>query len=82
MTETKTKQNCFPLFIPDKPNFFYDVKISFPPPSFFQKNIVHPAIIIPSKRTAELRRSLNSILMHRPKVKMCIQSHLRKQSMG
>ena len=35
----------------------------------FETTILHPAIIIPSKRTAELRRSLSSLLMQRSRVK-------------
>jgi len=31
--------------------------------------ILHPAIIIPARRTAELRRTLSHVLMHRPKIK-------------
>jgi len=58
-----------PLPAPSDPNYVYDVKTSFPSLSFFEEKIIHPAIIIPARRTAELRRTLSSVLMHRPKVK-------------
>lgn len=67
--DKKQEIQAFPLSIPSDPNLVYSVNDSFPPLSFFQKDILHPAIIVPSQRTAELRRTLSSLLMHRPKVK-------------
>ena len=42
---------------------------AFPPESYFSKEILHPALIIPAKQTAILRQTLKDILMHRPKIK-------------
>ena len=41
----------------------------FPDISVFAKSTTYPALIIPVKRTAELRKSLSSVLLHRPKIK-------------
>ncbi|CAB9497384.1 methyltransferase [Seminavis robusta] len=41
----------------------------FPPLSTFQKSIEYPAVIIPVRRTAELRKSLSSVLLRLPKIK-------------
>ena len=35
----------------------------------FDETIVHPAIIVPARRTAEIRRNLSHVLMQRPKMK-------------
>ena len=49
-------QDCIPLS-------------QFPDISVFAKSTTYPALIIPVKRTAELRKTLSSVLLHRPKIK-------------
>lgn len=41
----------------------------FPSTSVFNQSTTFPALIIPVKRTAELRNSLSSVLLHRPKTR-------------
>jgi tRNA (guanine37-N1)-methyltransferase len=41
----------------------------FPPLSVFEQSTTYPAIIVPVRRTAELRNTLSSVLLHRPKTK-------------
>lgn len=47
----------------------YDVETYFPPMSFFKEEVIHPAIIIPARRTGEIRKKLKAVLMYRAKVK-------------
>ena len=52
-----------------------DDKFVYPPSAhadlvpLFRETVVHPAIIVPSRRTAELRKSLKHVLMDRPKMR-------------
>lgn len=41
----------------------------FPPLSVFDKATTYPAVIIPARRTADLRNSLKGALLHLPKIK-------------
>jgi tRNA (guanine37-N1)-methyltransferase len=40
-----------------------------PPETYFSKELPHPALIVPAQRTADLRKALKHVLMHRPKIK-------------
>ena len=42
---------------------------AFPPESYFEQQITYPALIIPAKLTATLRKSLKDVLLQRPKIK-------------
>lgn len=54
--------------IPSDPSFIHPIT-DFPPLSIFESKIPHAALIIPAKRTAELRNLLRDVLLHRPKTK-------------
>jgi tRNA (guanine37-N1)-methyltransferase len=41
----------------------------FPPLDVFQTSIEYPALVVSVRRTAELRKVLSSVLLHRPKIK-------------
>jgi tRNA (guanine37-N1)-methyltransferase len=60
--------SVLPLKVPSDPTFVYPVS-AYPPRSQFQVSVTHPALIIPARRTAELRRKLSHVLMHRPKLR-------------
>jgi tRNA (guanine37-N1)-methyltransferase len=53
--------------VPVDPNHVYSIS-SFPPLSTFDIVVEHAAIIIPVRRTAELRNTLKHILLRRPKM--------------
>ena len=43
---------------------------SYPPPSFFEDaNTVHPALVVPAKRTSEMQRMLHDLIFHEPRRK-------------
>eukprot|EP00978_Attheya_sp_CCMP212_P022305 scaffold66374_cov52-Attheya_sp.AAC.1 len=66
--EEGVKMSLLPLNVPSDPTFVYPVS-AYPPRSQFQVSVTHPALIIPARRTAELRRKLSHVLMHRPKLR-------------
>jgi len=68
-TDTTTSGATLPLPLPTDPSYVYQPAIHSKLKSLFDETITHPAIIIPSRQTAELRRTLSHVLMHRPKMK-------------
>jgi len=63
-------ENQKPIFsIPDDKSYVYSVS-SFPPPSTFIISVTYPALIIPARRTAELRKALKNALLQRAKTKL------------
>jgi tRNA (guanine37-N1)-methyltransferase len=54
--------------VPPDPSFVYPIS-DFPPEAFFETTMNHAALIVPAKRTAELRKTLKDVLMRRPKIK-------------
>ena len=55
----------------DDNDFVYPVT-DFPPLSAFEIKIDHPALIIPAKMTAELRKSLKGVILDRPKMRFIV----------
>ena len=50
------------------PTYIYPVS-EFPPCSVFELSLKHPALIVPARRTAELRNKLTHVMLHRHKTK-------------
>jgi tRNA (guanine37-N1)-methyltransferase len=53
---------------PSDPSFFHPAP-DFPPLSIFEQSIEHPALLVPARRTAELRKQLTHVVLHRPQTK-------------
>jgi tRNA (guanine37-N1)-methyltransferase len=53
---------------PLDPSFFHPTS-DFPPLSIFEQSIEHPALLVPARRTAELRNQLTHVVLHRPRTK-------------
>ena len=64
-----TMKATLPLPLPDDDKFIYPPSVHADLVPLFHETIVHPAIIVPSRRTAELRKSLKHVLMDRPKMR-------------
>uniref|UniRef100_A0A7S2E6T7 tRNA (guanine(37)-N1)-methyltransferase n=1 Tax=Ditylum brightwellii TaxID=49249 RepID=A0A7S2E6T7_9STRA len=60
-----------PLPVPKDASYIYPLSSTLQAslPTLFRTEIIHPALIIPAKQTAELRRVLSHVLMRRPKIK-------------
>jgi tRNA (guanine37-N1)-methyltransferase len=69
IVETLNKKKCPLLAAPDDAAYVYPVS-SFPPLSEFEISFKCPALIVPSRRTAEYRKKLKSVLLNKPKVKV------------
>lgn len=69
ITDTTESSVCSPYFaIPSDPSFIHPVT-DFPPLTVFDSKVEHAALVVPAKRAAELRKTLRSVLLHRPKTK-------------
>jgi tRNA (guanine37-N1)-methyltransferase len=67
---TECTPNTLPLPIPSDSSHVYPGTIlSSELKKQLQTKVTHHALIIPARLTAQLRKSLSSVLMHRPKVK-------------
>ena len=64
-----TIKATLPLPFPNDDKFVYPSSVHADLVPLFHETIVHPAIIVPSRRTAELRKSLKHVLMDRPKMR-------------
>ena len=53
---------------PTDPSFVHPPS-DFPSLKMFEESIEHPALLIPARRTAELRNELKHVLLHRPRTK-------------
>lgn len=61
---------CFPLPVPEDPTYCYDPDDIVPHcSSWFDVSTTYPALIIPAKRTAEIKRRLSHIVMRKPKTR-------------
>jgi len=74
MTETEKRKeritsSSLPLSPPNSGETTAIPVSHFPDLSFFSRSTTYPALIVPVKRTAELRNSLSDVLLHRPKIK-------------
>jgi tRNA (guanine37-N1)-methyltransferase len=56
------------ISVHEDPSFVYP-ESAFPALSKFDISLQHPALIIPARETAYLRRKLKHVLLHRPKMK-------------
>lgn len=54
--------------IPSDPSFVHPPS-DFPSLEIFEETIQHPALLVPARRTAELRNELKHVLFHRPRTK-------------
>ena len=64
-----------PLLDPPTPpsaDYVYPID-AFPPTDKFDISLSVPALVIPAKRTNELRKSLKSIMMQRPRLKVVVE---------
>jgi tRNA (guanine37-N1)-methyltransferase len=62
------KFTTLPVPIPSSPDVIYP-ETDFPDKSLFEESLEYPALIIPVRRTAELRRLLSHVVLRRPKTK-------------
>ena len=53
---------------PADPSFIHP-RSDFPSLTIFEQNIEYPAIVVPARRTAELRNTLRHVLMNRPRTR-------------
>lgn len=53
---------------PSDPSFVHPPS-DFPSLDIFAETIQHPALLVPARRTAEIRKELSHVLMHRPRTK-------------
>ena len=65
--ENEEQRDCY-YKKPTDPNHVYPLS-SFPPMDFFVEESVHHALIVPAKRTAELKKRLRGLLLQRPRTK-------------
>jgi tRNA (guanine37-N1)-methyltransferase len=62
------KFTTLPVPLPSSPDVIY-AEADFPDISLFEQHTVYPALVIPVRRTAELRRMLSHVVLRRPKMK-------------
>jgi tRNA (guanine37-N1)-methyltransferase len=68
-TSTATpKFTTLPVPLPSSPDMIYP-EADFPDTSLFEQHEEYPALVIPVRRTAELRRMLSHVVLRRPKTK-------------
>lgn len=70
MMSNNTKN--FYFSIPSDQSFVHPTS-NFPPLSIFESEVKHSALIIPAKRTTELRKDLKDVILNRPKTKSIYQ---------
>jgi tRNA (guanine37-N1)-methyltransferase len=64
-----SKDRSNPLIpVPVDPTHVYPVT-SFPSLSVFEISLKHPALVVPARRTADIRRELKHAILYRPKLK-------------